>query len=76
MIRRAVIIAGAFVVLELLGGRSEVGFLSGSYMPSPLGALYALAWFGVVVVAPILVIAAGLSTCGTLVERWLVSRRR
>jgi hypothetical protein len=76
VIRRAVIIGGVFVLLHLAGGRDEVGFLSGSYEPSLLGAAYALAWFGAVIVAPILVIAAGISACGKLASGWLASRRR
>jgi hypothetical protein len=76
VIRRALIIAGAFALLHVAGGRDEVGFLSGSYEPSLLGALYTLAWFGTVIVVPILVIAAGISACGKLAEGWLASRRR
>jgi hypothetical protein len=76
VIRRAFLIAGAFCVLHLANGRAEVGFLSGSYQPSLLGAAYTLAWFGTVIVVPILVIAAGISACGKLAEGWVASRRR
>jgi len=76
VIKRAIILVVAFAILHVVGGREAVGFLSGT-LPDDrgvplLGALYLLAWFGVVIVAPILVIADG---CGRIWV-WIASRRR
>ena len=80
MIRRAIILFVAFLVLELLGGRHHVGFLSGTLPEGHgvplLGAAYLLAWFGAVIVVPILVIAALLKTAYGRIHTWTASRRR
>ena len=76
MIKRAVILSIAFAVLAVLGGRSHVEFLSGSTHVSLLGALYFLAWFGVVLVVPILLIASLLRAVHGRICTWLDSRRR
>ncbi|MFP2897386.1 hypothetical protein [Corallococcus sp. 4LFB] len=50
-----------FVCLHLGGGRESVGVLSGTVVGGPwrmgLGVGYALAWFGAVLVAPVLLLA-------------------
>ena len=76
MIKRAVILSVAFCVLAVLGGRGHVEFLSGSAQVSLRGALYFMAWFGVVLVVPILVIASLLRACHGKLSIWLASRRR
>ncbi|MBN8233409.1 hypothetical protein JYK02_38415 [Corallococcus macrosporus] len=54
-------IAALFLVLHLGGGRESVGLLSGTVVGGPwqmgLGIVYALAWFGTVLVAPVLLLA-------------------
>jgi hypothetical protein len=60
----AALLVAAFVVCHLLGLREHVSVLSGTPPPAGggdplLGVAYALAWFGAVVFAPILAIAAG-----------------
>ena len=40
------------------------------------GALYFMAWFGVVLVVPILVIASLLRACHGKLSVWIASRRR
>lgn len=60
----AAMLLAAFVVCHLLGLREQVSVLSGTPPPAGggdplLGVAYALAWFGGVVLAPILAIAAG-----------------
>ncbi len=84
VIRRAVILIAAFALLHLLGARDSMGFLSGTVPAGQgvplLGACYLLAWFGVVVVAPILLVAAMISAVyGRIIpglRAWIVSRRR
>ena len=76
MIKRAVILAIAFCVLAVCGGRSHVEFLSGSSQVSLLGALYFMAWFGVVLVVPILLIASLLRVGHGKLSLWLDTRRR
>ncbi|RKG74559.1 hypothetical protein D7W79_22570 [Corallococcus exercitus] len=50
-----------FVGLHLGGGRESVGVLSGTVVGGPwrmgLGIVYTLAWFGAVLVAPVLLLA-------------------
>ncbi|NPD24429.1 hypothetical protein [Corallococcus exiguus] len=50
-----------FLALHLGGGRASVGVLSGTVVGGPwsmgFGVLYALAWFGAVLVAPVLLLA-------------------
>jgi hypothetical protein len=54
-------ILALFVLLHLVGGRGFVGVLSGTLVGGPgrmvLGLGYALAWFGAVLVAPVLLLA-------------------
>jgi hypothetical protein len=73
VIRRAIILVVVFAILHVAGAREAVGFLSGTVPEGhgvPLfGALYLLAWFGAVLVAPILLIAAA-------IEKVYVSVRR
>jgi hypothetical protein len=71
----------ALIALHVSGGRDAVGWLSGSapVTPSPpiLGLAYVVAWLGVVVIAPIAVVAIVLdTTCGKLGSRWRAWRRR
>jgi hypothetical protein len=50
----------AFAALHLFGFRQDVAVLSGSRVPSAIGGvLYGLSYFGVVVGAPIVLLAAG-----------------
>ncbi|WP_437592771.1 hypothetical protein [Sorangium sp. So ce1000] len=61
----AALLVVAFAACHLLGLREHVSVLSGTPPPAgggdaSLGAAYALAWFGAVVFAPILAIAAGM----------------
>lgn len=72
----AAMLLAAFVVCHMLGLREQVSVLSGTPPPAGggdplLGVAYALAWFGGVVFAPILAIAAG----GLAVVDRLRSRR-
>ncbi|RKH18755.1 hypothetical protein D7Y13_27885 [Corallococcus praedator] len=50
-----------FLLLHLAGGRQYVGVLSGTVVGGAggagLGLLYALAWFGAVLAAPVLLLA-------------------
>ncbi|XXY48025.1 hypothetical protein WME91_49305 [Sorangium sp. So ce269] len=60
----AALLAAAFVACHLLGLREHVSVLSGTAPPgsvgdATLGVAHALAWFGGVIVAPILALAAG-----------------
>ncbi len=65
---RAVGIAAVFAALHLAGAREHVGFLSGTAGPegwsragsAAFGLAYVFFYFGAVLVAPILVLAAGL----------------
>lgn len=59
---------GAYVVAELAGLRDWVSVLSGTPVPGvdyesafAGGAFYVLTWFGAVLVAPVLTLAAGLN---------------
>lgn len=76
----AIGIAAVFAALHLAGARAHVGLLSGTAPASDadvvLGAAYALAWFGAVLVAPIAVLAVLLdAACGRL-WRWRDSGAR
>ncbi|WP_437602392.1 hypothetical protein WMF28_12305 [Sorangium sp. So ce590] len=61
----AALLVAAFAACHLLGLREHVSVLSGTAPPgsgggdASLGVAYALSWFGGVVCAPILAIAAG-----------------
>ncbi|WP_437977881.1 hypothetical protein WMF11_14555 [Sorangium sp. So ce295] len=60
----AAMLIAAFVACHMLGLREHVSVLSGTPPPAGggdplLGVTYALAWFGGVIFAPILAIAAG-----------------
>ncbi len=74
-----VIVAG-WGVLHLAGARECVGVLSGT-LPASDGALvlgvgYAITWFGMVIVVPIVLLAVLFDhTCGRLV-RWRRTRAR
>ncbi|RKG96614.1 hypothetical protein [Corallococcus carmarthensis] len=50
-----------FLALHLGGGRQSVGVLSGTVVGGPwrmgFGVIYALSWFGAVLVAPVLLLA-------------------
>ncbi|QAT87931.1 hypothetical protein EJ065_6402 [Corallococcus coralloides] len=65
-----------FLALHLGGGRESVGVLSGTVVGGPggmgFGVLYALAWFGAVLAAPVLLLA-GLAD--VLLGRVLHARR-
>ncbi|MFZ5441189.1 MAG: hypothetical protein ACOZQL_14365 [Myxococcota bacterium] len=64
MIRAALFVLATLAVVHLLGWRENVGFLSGTVPLTSVtlatGLLYAAAWFGGVVVAPILLLAGAL----------------
>ncbi|MGE0403019.1 MAG: hypothetical protein AB7T06_40310 [Kofleriaceae bacterium] len=72
-----------FALLHALGGREYVGILSGTLPAGELdlvaGLAYAAAWFAVVLVAPILVLAVivdcGYGTLAKRLHRWRASRR-
>lgn len=57
---RALLIAVAFAVVHVLGWREETRFLSGTPASASLGAIYAFIYFGFVLIAPTLVLAAGI----------------
>jgi hypothetical protein len=83
VIKRVLIIVGVFLVLAAAGGREAMGFLSGSQPVGEgvplLGAGYFVAWFALVLVAPVLTIAAALSAVYgriTWLRSWIASRRR
>jgi hypothetical protein len=80
VIRRAIILFVAFLILDLCGGRHAVGFLSGTVPEGHgvplLGAAYLLAWFGAVIIVPILVIAAMFSAACGRIRTWSAGRRR
>ncbi|WP_223637752.1 hypothetical protein [Corallococcus sp. EGB] len=54
-------IGAVFLALHLSGGREFVGVLSGTIVGGPgsmgFGVVYALSWFGAVLVAPVLLLA-------------------
>ena len=56
-----VFIVGTFAVLTLLGGRANVGVLSGTMPATPaqaaLGLAYVLSYFAAVLVAPVLALS-------------------
>ncbi|WP_437727446.1 hypothetical protein [Sorangium sp. So ce861] len=65
----AALLVSAFAACHLLGLREHVSVLSGTAPPgggadASLGVVYALAWFGAVVLAPILAIAACVLAAG------------
>ncbi|NTX09667.1 hypothetical protein HUA76_02615 [Myxococcus sp. CA056] len=71
LLATALTLVAVFLLLHLLGGRQYVGALSsgtreGGALGLVLGLLYALAWFGAVLLAPILLLAglAGASLQG------------
>jgi hypothetical protein len=75
-----------FVVLHLAGARAHLGILSGTRVDSlvdlVLAVAYALAWFGVVLVAPIVLLASALARLaaripgvGGWTQSWRSSRR-
>lgn len=61
LLATALTLVAVFLLLHLLGGREYVGALSGAKeggaLGLVLGLLYALAWFGAVLLAPILLLA-------------------
>jgi hypothetical protein len=80
----AAVLLLALVVLHALGARELVGTLSGTapagQVDVALGGAYVVAWFGGVLVAPVLVLAVIFdAACGTLAARlreWRASHRR
>ncbi|NTX06412.1 hypothetical protein [Myxococcus sp. CA040A] len=70
LLATALTLVAVFLLLHLLGARQYVGALSGTReggaLGLVLGLLYALAWFGAVLLAPILLLAglAGASLQG------------
>jgi hypothetical protein len=64
LLKRAAIVAAAFLVCHLAGWRELTSVLSGTPPGSTLaalgGVLYLVSYFAAVIVAPVLVIAAGL----------------
>jgi len=76
VIRLALLLVVGFAILSLCGGRSATGFLSGTGgTVSLLGSLYALAWFGCVIAAPILCLASLFSMAYGRIVRWTATRR-
>lgn len=70
----AVAVTAGFAVLHLAGGRAQVGLLSGTLpagrLDLALGLLYVLGWFGVVLAAPVVVLAVLLEAgCGRIAGR-------
>ena len=69
-------IGALFLALHLGGGRESVGVLSGTVVGGPwsmgFGVLYALSWFGAVLVAPVLLLAG---VADVLLGRVLRARR-
>lgn len=65
----------ALLVLHSLGARSDLGILSGTLPGSEVGALlalaYALAWFGSVLVTPVIAIAAALGFAHGRIAAWM-----
>jgi hypothetical protein len=90
MILVALLLAVVYGLLHVAGGRAEVGILSGTLAGSDLdrlfGLAYALAWFGFVLVVPVLLLAISIaallrrvSGCGNMerrIETWIDSGRR
>jgi hypothetical protein len=66
LLLRAALIGLAYALLHLAGGRHDAAFLSGTPVGGAgallLGCAYVVVYFLFVIVAPILVIAAGLFT--------------
>jgi hypothetical protein len=77
MVARALLIALAFGVCHLLGWREHTTFLSGTaasadaslQRTSTLGVIYLVAYFGFVLLTPILILAAMLLKCAERVRR-------
>lgn len=77
-------IAASFALLEIGGARADVGLLSGTLPAHDLdaisGGMYVLAWFGFVVVAPVLIGGVILyAACGRIIvelQTWQRSPRR
>jgi hypothetical protein len=72
--------AAGFALLHLAGGRACVEVLSGtpaaSHEALVLGLLYVVAWFGFVLVIPIVLLALGLDAAwGKMRSAWRASRR-
>lgn len=66
----------AWAILHLAGARADIGVLSGSEGNLVLGLAYALTYFAVVIVVPIVLLALLFDlTCGRLV-RWRRTRAR
>ena len=67
------------IVLHLMGARAWMGVLSGTRVDPDRAVLalgYALAWFGVVITAPIVVLARLLLLSFTWLRTWRSSRAR
>jgi hypothetical protein len=73
----ALILVG-LAVLHLAGARAYAGFLSGTVAGDGellLGLAYVLAWFAATLWVPITTLAVLLDVaCGTLVQKWRLSR--
>ncbi|NMO15134.1 hypothetical protein HPC49_04335 [Pyxidicoccus fallax] len=79
MVTAALVMATAYLVLHLLGGRGYVGMLSGTLAGGPagmaFGVLYALSWFSTVLLVPILLLA-GLAHAALVLNRNRLARWR
>lgn len=67
--------AAGFTLLHLAGGRACVEVLSGTPAANRgalvLGVLYVVAWFGFVLVTPIVLLALGLdAACAKIISAW------
>jgi len=64
LVAHAVLILGVFAALDLLGWRDDMRILSGTSLPSSgavfRGFLYAAAYFGAVILSPILLLAGAI----------------
>jgi hypothetical protein len=74
------LVAVGFAALHVVGGRDCVAVLSGTPVGSEeeivIGLAYVLGWFGVVLVAPIVVLAICLdAVCDKIVSAWRTLRR-
>ncbi len=83
MVGLALAVVAVAVLLHAVGARDYVGFLSGNPTSTEglvIGGVYVLAWFGAILVAPIVLGAVCLdAACGTIASRlraWRASRRR
>jgi hypothetical protein len=74
------ILFALFIGLHLAGGRECVGVLSGTLVGGPeriyLGLGYALAWFGAVLAAPVLLLAGVADVLLERVGRGTAAQRR